>query len=102
MFYRFVVVFRSSNMRLLNASRFYPTRKNKDVKSEKMKTIDINKLSSDECQGIQINGFSHCKTIDCRWQGLSACEGKNIIRSGKNSKGYVIDEFGLLPEYEVR
>ncbi|MCB0806763.1 MAG: hypothetical protein KDC05_13270 [Bacteroidales bacterium] len=61
-----------------------------------MKTVDTDKLSMDECAGIQINGLSHCKMINCRWQGLSACEGKNIIRSGYNSKGYKIGEFGLI------
>ena len=61
-----------------------------------MKTIDTTKLSGNECWGIQINGLSHCSKINCRWQGLSACEGKNIIRTGKNSKGYRIGDKGLV------
>jgi len=30
--------------------------------------------------GIQINGLSHCNTISCCWQGLSACEGKTLLK----------------------
>jgi len=61
-----------------------------------MKRIDTKKLSQDECWGIQINGLSHCKNINCKWQGLSACEGKNILKTGLNSKGYRVGEFGLV------
>ena len=61
-----------------------------------MKSIDTSKLSMDECWGIQINGLSHCKIINCKWQGLTACEGKNIIKDGVNSKGYRIGENGLI------
>jgi hypothetical protein len=43
-----------------------------------MKRVDTSLFSSDECWGIQINGLSHCKNINCRWQGLTACEGKNM------------------------
>jgi hypothetical protein len=62
-----------------------------------MRRVDTSRFSTDECWGIQINGLSHCKQINCRWQGLSACEGKNIIRTGKNSLGYRIGESGLIP-----
>ena len=58
-----------------------------------MKKIDTDKLSHDECWGIQINGSSHCK--NCKWTGISACEGKNIVATGRNSKGYRITENGL-------
>jgi len=61
-----------------------------------MRTIDLNKISNDECQGIQINGISHCVHINCKWQGLSACKGKNIIKTGMNSKGYRVGETGIL------
>jgi len=61
-----------------------------------MKSVDTSKFSTDECWGVQINGLSHCKKINCKWQGLTACEGKNIIKSGLNSKGYRIGEFGLV------
>ena len=61
-----------------------------------MKNVDTSKFSMDECWGIQINGLGHCKKINCKWQGLSACEGKNIIKTGFNSKGYKIGEFGLI------
>lgn len=63
-----------------------------------MKRVDTTYFSHDECWGIQINGLSHCKKINCKWQGLSACEGKNIIKTGKNSKGYRVGESGVMPE----
>jgi hypothetical protein len=61
-----------------------------------MKTINTSRLSAEECAGIQINGLSHCKKIDCKWQGLSACKGMNIIKTGRNSLGYEIGEYGLI------
>jgi len=61
-----------------------------------MKNVDTGKFSADECWGVQINGLSHCKKINCKWQGLSACEGKNIIKTGCNSRGYRIGDEGLL------
>jgi hypothetical protein len=61
-----------------------------------MKHVDTRKLSDSECWGIQINGTNHCKNINCRWQGLSACEGKNIIRTGKNAKGYFVGSDGII------
>ncbi|RLD59810.1 MAG: hypothetical protein DRJ05_05860 [Bacteroidetes bacterium] len=61
-----------------------------------MKTINISRISNEECQGIQINGLSHCRKINCKWQGLSACVGKNIIKTGFNSKGYRVCDNGLL------
>lgn len=61
-----------------------------------MKSIDISKLSMTECQGIQINGLGHCKTINCKWQGLSACAGQNIIRTGRNELGFLIGDDGLV------
>jgi len=45
-----------------------------------MKTVDTSLFSNDECWGIQINGLSHCNTISCCWQGLSACEGKTLLK----------------------
>lgn len=61
-----------------------------------MKTISISRISNEECQGIQINGLIHCQNINCKWQGLSACLGKNIIKTGFNSKGYRICERGMV------
>lgn len=58
-----------------------------------MKQIDTSKLSNDECWGVQINGLKHCK--DCKWTGISACEGKNIVKKGFNSKGWSIGENGI-------
>ncbi|MEZ5196184.1 MAG: hypothetical protein R2764_07245 [Bacteroidales bacterium] len=66
-----------------------------------MKKVDTSKFSNDECWGIQINGLSHCRNINCRWQGLSACEGKNIIKTGFNAKGYKIGEFGVESDVPV-
>ncbi len=61
-----------------------------------MRKIDTTKLSNDECWGIQINGTLHCQ--NCKWTGLSACVGKNIILTGRNSKGYLISETGLVED----
>ena len=61
-----------------------------------MRKIDTSKLSSNECWGIQINGLSHCQ--NCKWTGISACEGKNIVKTGRNSKGYRIGENGLIED----
>jgi hypothetical protein len=63
-----------------------------------MKTVNTSLFSNDECWGIQINGLSHCNTISCCWQGLSACEGKNIIKTGFNSKGYKVGMHGIIVE----
>ncbi|MBN2175552.1 MAG: hypothetical protein JW731_15595 [Bacteroidales bacterium] len=60
-----------------------------------MKKIDTSILSTDECWGVQINGLGHCRRINCKWQGLTACEGKNIILTGYNSKGYKVGESGI-------
>lgn len=61
-----------------------------------MRTIDTSKLSHDECWSIQINGTNHCK--NCKWTGISACEGKDIVRTGRNHRGYRIGENGLDPD----
>lgn len=60
-----------------------------------MKHVDVSLLSSKECIGIQINGLMHCTTINCKWQGLTACQGQKIIRTGRNSKGVEIGPDGL-------
>lgn len=59
-----------------------------------MKHVDTSKLSTDECWGIQINGTKHCQ--NCKWTGISACEGQNIVKTGRNSKGYRIGEEGII------
>ncbi len=59
-----------------------------------MKKIDTSKLSTDECWGVQINGLKHCQ--NCKWTGISACEGKNIVKNGRNSKGYKIGWDGIM------
>lgn len=61
-----------------------------------MKIIDTSKLSHDECWGIQINGTKHCQ--NCKWTGISACEGKNIVKTGRNSKGYRVGEDGIIED----
>ena len=60
-----------------------------------MKHVDVSILSPEECIGIQINGLKHCTSINCKWQGLSACQGQNIIITGRNSKGIEIGPDGL-------
>ncbi|MDP2721603.1 MAG: hypothetical protein Q8O72_02495 [Bacteroidales bacterium] len=61
-----------------------------------MKMVNTSLLSSDECMGIQINGLIHCNRINCKWKGISACSGINIILTGRNSKGYRIGQNGLI------
>ena len=61
-----------------------------------MRKIDTSTLSSDECWGVQINGFMHCQ--NCKWIGISACDGKNIRLNSYNSRGYRIGEVGVIPE----
>ena len=61
-----------------------------------MKTVSTSLFSNDECWGIQINGLSHCNIISCSWQGLTACEGKDIIKTGFNSKGYSVGKKGIV------
>ncbi|MDZ7744045.1 MAG: hypothetical protein U5Q03_20510 [Bacteroidota bacterium] len=59
-----------------------------------MRRIDTSFLSTDECWGVQINGTLHCK--NCKWTAISACEGKRIVKTGRNSKGYRIGENGII------
>jgi len=60
-----------------------------------MKKVDTIYLSSDECWGVQINGLKHCQ--NCKWIGISACEGKEIRLTGFNAKGFRIGDEGVLP-----
>jgi len=62
-----------------------------------MRNIDTSFLSHDECWGVQINGLLHCQQ-NCKWVGISACEGQNIRLTGYNSKGYRVDDTGVNPE----
>ena len=62
-----------------------------------MRTVDITCLSEGECWGVQIGGLQHCQE-NCKWIGISACEGQNIRLTGYNSKGFRIGEAGLIPE----
>ena len=50
-------------------------------------TIDQSDLSS-ECWDIQIRGPSTCKTCDLK--DTSACGGRHIRETGKNSKGRTV------------
>ena len=58
-----------------------------------MRRIDTSYLSTDECWSIQINGLLHCQ--NCKWTCISACEGKNIVKTHRNSKGYKIENDGI-------
>jgi len=58
-----------------------------------MRKINTSYLSNDECWSIQINGLNHCQ--NCKWTGISACEGKNIVKTHRNSKGYKIENDGI-------
>lgn len=64
-----------------------------------MKNIDTSKLSPNECWGVQINGLKHCK--NCKWTGISACEGQEIVKTGRNSKGYRIGDNGIIADDRV-
>ena len=61
-----------------------------------MKKVDTSYLSRDECWGIQINGFNHCQ--NCKWIGISACEGQKIRLTGYTSIGYRIGDDGVVPD----
>lgn len=68
-----------------------------------MRKIDTSILSDNECWGVQINGLNHCQ--DCKWIEISACEGKNIRLTGKNTSGYRVGDTGVIidennPEYD--
>ncbi len=65
-----------------------------------MKKINTSKLSTDECWGVQINGLKHCQ--NCKWTGISACEGQNIVKTGRNSKGYKIGWEGIVTDDHVK
>ncbi len=65
-----------------------------------MKKIDTSRLSTDECWGVQINGLKHCQ--NCKWTGISACEGQDIVKTGRNSKGYKIGWEGIVTEDHVK
>lgn len=60
-----------------------------------MRQVDTNKLSKDECWGIQIYGLGHCRQINCKWQGISACAGQQIIKTGFNALGFKVGQTGL-------
>lgn len=62
-----------------------------------MRRIETSYLSEDECWGVQINGLQHCQQ-NCKWIGISACEGQNIRLTGYNSKGFRIGDTGVIPE----
>lgn len=59
-----------------------------------MKTVDLSKVSNDECWDIQLNGTKYCK--NCKWQELTACKGKNIRKTGFNNLGHKIGENGII------
>jgi len=66
-----------------------------------MRKVDTSYLSQDECWGVQINGLKHCQ--NCKWIGISACEGQNVRLTGYNSKGYRIgDEGVILEDYNLK
>jgi hypothetical protein len=50
----------------------------------KAQTVKHDDITS-ECWGIQFEGKKVCKT--CSVFGKDGCVGKNIIKTGKNSKG---------------
>lgn len=56
------------------------------------KQIDSSKFTG-ECWVVQIWGTSRCKY--CRYFGTEDCGGQEILKTGKNEKGYKIGEYGI-------
>lgn len=51
-------------------------------------------LSEDECFKVQMGGTKFCAS--CPLFNTDACGGKNILITGKNAKGYTVNEKGLV------
>lgn len=49
--------------------------------------------SMSECLRVQMDGTQVCEVCDLF--GTKNCGGKNILKTGKNNKGYKISESGL-------
>jgi hypothetical protein len=62
-----------------------------------MRFVDTTNISEDECWGLQIGGLQHCQE-NCKWIGISTCEGQNIRLTGYDSRGYRIGQTGIIPE----
>jgi hypothetical protein len=41
-----------------------------------------------ECWSVQIWGLKYCET--CEFKGKRNCGGKNIIKTGKNERGFTV------------
>ena len=52
---------------------------------KKAKQINQDKLT-DECWAVQLQGFTTC--LNCPFRDTGRCGGKEIVKTGKNSKGY--------------
>lgn len=54
---------------------------------------------SDECQEVQLEGIGICERCKCK--GKECCSGKEIIRTGRNSKGFKVP-LGYVVERELK
>jgi len=53
----------------------------------KAKTVTQSQMT-EECWLVQIWGLSYCKT--CEYRDTPDCGGKEVRKTGKNSKGYSV------------
>ena len=56
-------------------------------KAFQIATVNQAKMSL-ECLFIQVWGIDYCKT--CEYRDTLDCGGKNILKTGKNEKGFVV------------
>ena len=56
------------------------------------KQVEQGKLSS-ECWGVQIWGTERCE--DCEFKDTEDCGGQEILRTGKNEKGFKVGRNGI-------
>ena len=54
---------------------------------EESREINQSELS-EECWEIQFRGLEACE--NCRYKGKRSCGGKDIIKTGKNNKGFSV------------
>ena len=54
-----------------------------------MEAREINQAElTSECWSVQFRGTEHC--LDCEYYKKKDCGGKNIIKTGKNIKGFAV------------
>ena len=53
----------------------------------KVKQVQQSEMTA-ECWGVQVWGLKHCDT--CEFHNIEDCGGQNIIKTGKNEKGFQV------------